>query len=845
MDFSPGSLSPYIIPPALCFVTGLALAAISVFRGAFKSENILFSLVCVWLVLLSPVFILHHLISDTSVILMIERGAHILYVFIVPITVVFFHRTLGIVRPRLEKAAFAASALIAAFVPTRLYIDGLHSYSWGYIAKGGPVFAIFGALCLAALVYGVVICVRRISGEENPIIRTKIRYLLLSINMVGLLTLLNIPAVNGVDLYPAGNFMFVPLAVMGFGVLRYRLMDIRSIVHLTVLWAALSSAIIVPNVLLFNAIRGALAGMNEHWIFVVLTVWFLVNYFYFRLIQPVINRAFNRQRHGLRKLGVQFVGEVAYLKNLEQLIGEFEDVLSRALGVKYVDVYLKNGPAGEYGNIRGLTTVIDSDIEEWFVGANHLVERNMVAGNPYYGSIRERLFELFDRFACTYIVPLVEAAEGTVGLVFVGEKSNLKQISADEVAFINNIRSAATIAVVNSLMFKNLNDMKENLQQIVEERTKELTTRNNQMIFELRVAKNVQKLILSPSLPSGEHLRVVARVNPLMEVSGDFYDVVELSPRKTALMVIDVSGHGVPSALLTSMIKAEIGARLKRHGAHTGDVANAINETLTPTLLETGMYFTMFLGMIDKALMTMEYTNCGHTMPIVIAPDGEVRMLPGSGFMIGASEEMRYESNTVSLEESERLVLYTDGITEARNGGGEFFGEKRLIAALRDSMSLPPDGQLDAVIEVVNAFQGDAPSRSRDDVTLLIAAIGRPMPADVGIRDAVELYNRRRYDRAAEVARSLVPSALEAGHAMAAARIFAKVGDNERALSFINRALDLEPDRADYRYRRAALLLSCGRSKEAAVEMRRLREIDPAFGDPDSIRERIGVPEAE
>ncbi len=145
----------------------------------------------------------------------------------------------------------------------------------------------------------------------------------------------------------------------------------------------------------------------------------------------------------------------------------------------------------------------------------------------------------------------------------------------------------------------------------------------------------------------------------------------------------------------------------------------------------------------------------------------------------------------------------------------------------------------------MNAFQGDAPSRSRDDVTLLIAAIGRPMPADVGIRDAVELYNRRRYDRAAEVARSLVPSALEAGHAMAAARIFAKVGDNERALSFINRALDLEPDRADYRYRRAALLLSCGRSKEAAVEMRRLREIDPAFGDPDSIRERIGVPEAE
>jgi serine phosphatase RsbU (regulator of sigma subunit) len=844
MEFSPGSFSPYIIPPALCLVTGLTLAAISVFKGSFKSENVLFSLVCVWLVLLSPVFILHHLISDTSVILTIERVFHFFYVFIVPITVVFFHRTLGIIRPRLEKAAFAASALIAAFVPTRLYIDGLHSYGWGYIAKGGPVFSVFGALCLAALVYGVVICVRRISGEANPIIRAKIRYLLLSINMVGLLTLLNIPAVNGVDFYPAGNFMFVPLAIMGFGVLRYRLIDIKSIVHLTVLWAALSSAIIVPNVLLFNAIKGALVGMEERWIFVVLTAWFLVNYFYFRLIQPVINRAFNRERHGLRKLGVQFVGEVAYLKNIDQLIGEFEEVLSKALGVKYVDVYLKGGAPGEFGSIRGKTTVIDPDIEEWFIGANHLVERNMVAGNPYYGAIRERLFELFDRFDCTYIVPLVEAGEGTVGLVFMGEKASLRQISADEVAFINNIRSAATIAVVNSLMFKNLNDLKENLQKIVEERTKELTTKNSQMTFELRVAKNVQKLILSPSLPSGEHLSVVARVNPLMEVSGDFYDVVELSPRKTALMVIDVSGHGVPSALLTSMIKAEIGAQLKRHGAHTGDVANAINLALTPTLLETGMYFTMFLGVVDTALMTMEYTNCGHTMPIVIAPDGEVRMLPGSGFMVGVSEETRYESHTVSLEESERLVLYTDGITEARNDEGEFFGEKRLIAVLRDAMHLPPDDLLAAVIEAVESFQENASSRSRDDVTLLIAAMGRPMKAVAGIRDAVDLFNRRKYERAAEVARSLVPSALGAGQAMAAGRIFAKVGENERALSFINRAIELEPDNADYRYRRAALLLSCGRSGDAALEMRRLRELDPAFSDPESVQERIGIPDA-
>jgi len=392
-------------------------------------------------------------------------------------------------------------------------------------------------------------------------------------------------------------------------------------------------------------------------------------------------------------------------------------------------------------------------------------------------------------------------------------------------------------------MFKNLNDMKENLQRIVEDRTKELSTKNSQMTFELRVAKNVQKLILSPALPSGEHLRVAARVNPLMEVSGDFYDAVELSPRKTALMVIDVSGHGVPSALLTAMIKAEIGALLKRRDVSAGEVANAINRTLSPTLLETDMYFTMFLGIIDTAIMSMEYTNCGHTMPIVIAPDGEVRMLPGSGFMVGASEDTRYESHTVSIEESERLVLYTDGITEARNDDGEFFGEKRLIGVLRETMSLAPSEQLDAVIKAVASFQGNASGRSRDDVTLLIASMGRPMKTETGIRDAVDLFNRRKYERAAEAARPLVPSSLVASQAMAAGRIFAKVGENERALSFIDRALELEPDNSAYRYRRAVLLLSCGRGVDAALEMRRVREIDPAFGDPESVQERIGIPD--
>lgn len=146
----------------------------------------------------------------------------------------FVHHLLGIHKKSLIIGAFLFSGLLAATTPTNLYIHRLYQYDWGYIAKGGPEIQLFGLYGMLTLFYFVYQTVRQVKKESNlvrippPAFASTI-YVIFSFCISGLLTLLNIPAMNGYDFYPAGNFFFLPLSILAYGVLRYCLMDIRSI----------------------------------------------------------------------------------------------------------------------------------------------------------------------------------------------------------------------------------------------------------------------------------------------------------------------------------------------------------------------------------------------------------------------------------------------------------------------------------------------------------------------------------------------------------------------------------------------------------------------------------------
>ncbi|MBR9979388.1 MAG: hypothetical protein KFF50_00030, partial [Desulfatitalea sp.] len=147
------TLTIYLLPPVLSLACALYLIVLMLAKGGRTTSRLLFVLVCVWYSLLAPVFILHHLVPDPVTLLAIERGVHFFYVYLPLVMIVYFHHTLGVQRNDILGILFGISFIFSLTTQGDLYFNGLNRYSWGYIAKGGPAFQLFGLYGLLALCY--------------------------------------------------------------------------------------------------------------------------------------------------------------------------------------------------------------------------------------------------------------------------------------------------------------------------------------------------------------------------------------------------------------------------------------------------------------------------------------------------------------------------------------------------------------------------------------------------------------------------------------------------------------------------------------------------------------------
>ncbi|MCP4134341.1 MAG: SpoIIE family protein phosphatase [bacterium] len=728
-------ISIYIVPPFLTFLIGIYLSVISVLRGKCKAENVLFSLICIWWVLLGYVFISQQITNGASEEILIDQYiVQFIFAYVPVLYLLFFHTVLDIKRNGIVAIAVVTSfifSLVVAFdyfYSTGHYIAGAYQYGWGCIIKGGIAFNIFGAYGALVIAYLVVVSFRRQQVETNREFRLKIRYILFSILCVGVLGLLNMLSIAGINFYPAGNFNFIPLSILGYGLLKHRLMDVRSMLHMSLTWVILSSLIIIPNIAIYYFFRDYISVLSSFSLFLFLMLWFLLNHLYFLKIQPVINRFFNKTKHNLREIETKFIEDSAFLKNLDELIDEFKGVLKKTLSLKYVSLYIRSGDSNTYINRGEIAFIIDPGLRDWFLDHDDFLEKNAVETNPYYDTIRERLQEIFYKFSCTYIVPLVRNNE-LIGLLFLPGKSNYEHFTTDEIRFVSRIRNAASIALANSSMYQNISNLKDNLEKIVEERTQALQTKNKMMLYDLRIAKNVQTALLPPKSINSKHFKIFAETEPLQEVSGDFYDIIKLPNNKVAVVIVDVSGHGVPSGLLTTIIQAEIEKQLIQ-ALHPSTTCTIINSRLDPILTATGFYFTMLMAVFDLTTMTMEFTNCGHLRPIFLSPEGECKELAVDGLLIGAEPYFDFTYEELAFNRFDRIILCTDGITEAKNYRGSFYGTSSLLDLVKSTGHLSPEGQLREMLKRVNEFQSN--TVKTDDKTIIVIEIGETLSSGDG-----------------------------------------------------------------------------------------------------------------
>jgi sigma-B regulation protein RsbU (phosphoserine phosphatase) len=205
---------------------------------------------------------------------------------------------------------------------------------------------------------------------------------------------------------------------------------------------------------------------------------------------------------------------------------------------------------------------------------------------------------------------------------------------------------------------------------------------------------------------------------PAHVIGGDYYDALPLSDEHIGLCIADVSGKGVPAALLMSNMQAAVKAVAGRDVSPRA-LCEHINRIMYRNM-NVEKFITFFYGLLDTNNRRLAYTNAGHNLPLLVRHDGSHHWLHGGGTVLGVFEDWVYEEHEITLTPGDRVVLFTDGVTEARNADGEEFGEDRLARVVMDHRTLSADALHQKVLETVNNF---GTGEISDDVTLMVLAV--------------------------------------------------------------------------------------------------------------------------
>ena len=236
---------------------------------------------------------------------------------------------------------------------------------------------------------------------------------------------------------------------------------------------------------------------------------------------------------------------------------------------------------------------------------------------------------------------------------------------------------------------------------------------------ELETARQIQLSILPQSVPQFAGLDIAATYIAMNSVAGDFYDFVIVDEHRIGILVADVSGHGMPAALIASMLKIAFAAQ-SEHARHPAQVLSGLNQALYGKF--QGHYVTAAYALIDTEKETLRYAGAGH--PPLLMRDGstgEVRTLLENGLFLGFFRDVTFSDVEVPFRKDDWVLLYTDGISEMMNASEEQFGEARLKEFLENHAAPPAAALSESLLRKLSVWSGRATGEEPDDdVTLLV-----------------------------------------------------------------------------------------------------------------------------
>jgi sigma-B regulation protein RsbU (phosphoserine phosphatase) len=314
-------------------------------------------------------------------------------------------------------------------------------------------------------------------------------------------------------------------------------------------------------------------------------------------------------------------------------------------------------------------------------------------------SDRQRL----QRLDAQLLLPLA-FKEKLIGFMSLGSKRSEEPYSNNDVRLLESLAMQTSLALENS-----------NLTEAI---AKEVAHREI-LNRELEIAREVQERLFPQSYPAVAGLEYAGRCRPALGVGGDYYDFIELPDGWLGIGIGDVSGKGIPAALLMASLQASLRGQTISGAPDLALLMSNINRLIFATS-PSNRYATFFYGQYDPATRRFVYVNGGHNPPMVFRGD-EVLRLEDGGPVVGLFKPARYTQGSVQLAAGDVVVLYTDGISEAMNAEDEEWDEDRMIASVRACRNQSALEMIERIMQDADAFVAGAPQH--DDMTIMIVKL--------------------------------------------------------------------------------------------------------------------------
>jgi phosphoserine phosphatase RsbU/P len=243
---------------------------------------------------------------------------------------------------------------------------------------------------------------------------------------------------------------------------------------------------------------------------------------------------------------------------------------------------------------------------------------------------------------------------------------------------------------------------------------------NARVVRDMEIAKQIQMSLLPAAMPDLPGVRISSVCLPAAHVGGDYYDFFIRGAESVDIVIADVSGHSVGAALIMAETRSVLRAQVYSVNS-ASETLQRLNELLYEDLTRAELFITMFYVKYDNGTRRLSFANAGHNRPLLIADDDSCQELDADGLILGVNKHVTFEEKSIQLKSGDLLLLYTDGIIEAQNQEGEFYGTDRLCAMTGKNRTGGPHRVITALLEDLSAFMGAA--SPVDDISLVAVEI--------------------------------------------------------------------------------------------------------------------------